>query len=42
MYETFKKQRRFDDLKTLDINLEDIEKEINQLNLELGDETFTI
>lgn len=42
MYETFKKQRRFDDLKTLDSNLLDIEREIGELNLELGDEAFTV
>lgn len=41
MYQEFKKQRRFDDLKTLDMNLIDIEREIDQLNQELGDESFT-
>lgn len=41
MYEDLKKQRRFDDLKTLDLNLSDIEKEINELTLELGDEAFS-
>lgn len=40
LYQDFKKQRRFDDLKTLDSNLEDIEKEIQQLTEELGDEAF--
>lgn len=40
MYQDFKKQRRFDDLKALDSNLEDIEKEILQLTEELGDEAF--
>jgi rabenosyn-5 len=41
MYEEFKKQRRFDDLKTLDSNLIDIDTEIEQLTIELGDESFT-
>lgn len=40
MYQDFKKQRRFDDLKALDSNLEDIEREIQQLTEELGDEAF--
>lgn len=40
LYEDFKKERRFDDLETLDSNLEDIEKEIQQLTEELGDEAF--
>lgn len=40
LYEDFKKQRRFDDLKTLDLNLADIEKEIQDLTIELGDEGF--
>ncbi|TID19210.1 hypothetical protein CANINC_003780 [Pichia inconspicua] len=40
MYREFKKQRRFDDLITLDSNLLDIQKEIDQLVIELGDESF--
>lgn len=40
MYQDFKKQRRFDDLKALDSNLEDIEREIQQLTEELGDDAF--
>lgn len=40
MYNEFKKQRRFDDLTTLDSNLLDIQKEIDQLVIELGEESF--
>lgn len=40
MYNDLKNKRQFDDLKTLDQNLEDIDKEINQLTIELGDEAF--
>lgn len=40
MYEESKRQRQFDDLKTLDENLADIEKEIEELTIELGDEAF--
>lgn len=40
MYTDFKKQRKFEDLKTLDSSLSDIQKEIDQLVIELGDESF--
>lgn len=42
MYQDFKKQRRFDDLRTLDINLADIEKEIAELETELGENSFNV
>lgn len=35
-----KKQRKFEDLKTLDSNLNDLNKEIEEIQLKLGDESF--
>lgn len=40
MYQELKKHRRFDDLKSLDENLHDIDIEIKKITEELGDEAF--
>lgn len=40
MQNDLKKQRKFDDLKTLDGNLNDLDNEINEIQLKLGDEAF--
>ncbi|VEU23080.1 DEKNAAC104171 [Brettanomyces naardenensis] len=40
LHEEYKKQRKFDDLQALDDNMADLEKEIGELKLELGEDAF--
>ncbi len=40
LHETYKKQRKFDDLQALDDNLKDLNKEIDAIHQEIGSEGF--
>lgn len=40
LHETYKKQRKFDDLRALDDNLKDLNKEIDTIHDEIGSEAF--